>query len=159
MSPGFIHGDDLSKEVITLPFVSVQWGLRDCIVLPWKLHRLSNMLQVCSNPESCVEFAAQFCDILRFLLLTHVLSIGDQNPIEKQGVELCCSPRGAYLPSRNALLHRATVQHGNSASPHASHNPWKHSCVLQLCATSILIQKCCSRLVNMVLGRLLCTLQ
>ena len=38
-------------------------------------------------------------------------------------------------------------------SSHASRSPWKHSCVLWLRATSILIQKCCSSFVNMDLGR------
>ena len=58
----------------------------------------------------------------------------------------------ASLPSRNALIHRATVWYGNSASLHASRGPWKHSCLLRPRATSILIQEGCYSFINMVLG-------
>ena len=58
----------------------------------------------------------------------------------------------ASLTSWNALTHHATVQYGKAASPHASRNPWKHSCVPRPHATSILIQERCSSFVNMVLA-------
>ena len=41
----------------------------------------------------------------------------------------------------------------HQVSRHASRSPWKHSCILRLRATSILIQERCSSFVNMVLGR------
>ena len=47
--------------------------------------------------ECRTEYEAQFCDILRLLLLTHAQSIGNQHPTGKQGIELCCSPRGVVL--------------------------------------------------------------
>ena len=46
----------------------------------------------------------------------------------------------AYLPSRDASTHIATVRYGNAASPHASRSPWKHYCLLRHRATSILIR-------------------
>ena len=58
----------------------------------------------------------------------------------------------ASLPSQNTLTHRATLQYGNAVSSHASCGPWKHSCLLQPHATSILIQEHYSSFVNMVLG-------
>ena len=62
---------------------------RGAIVEPWKFHEVSNVLQVCGNPEYHAECGAQFCDIFRLSLLTYTESINDQHPIGKQGVELC----------------------------------------------------------------------
>ena len=53
------------------------------------------------------------------------------------------------LPSPNNFTHRATVQYGKAASPHASHSPWKQVCALQPRATSIFIQEHLSCFVNM----------
>ena len=50
----------------------------------------------------------------------------------------------ASLPYRNVLTNHATVRYGNTALPHASHSPWRHSCVLRPRATSILIKESCS---------------
>ena len=62
-------------------------------VAPRKFHGVSNVLQVCGNSEC----GAQYCDILRLLLLTHAQSIGYHHPTGKQGVELCCFPHGVIL--------------------------------------------------------------
>ena len=67
------------------------------IVAPLKFHGVSNVLKVLCNPECRAECGAQFCDILRLLLLIHAQSISDQYPTGKQGVELCCSPCGVVL--------------------------------------------------------------
>ena len=47
--------------------------------------------------QNIVQKVAQFCNILRLTLLTHVQSIGVQHLTGKQEVELCCSPHGAVL--------------------------------------------------------------
>ena len=67
------------------------------IVAPQQFHGVSNTLQVCGNSECRAECGAQFYDILRLSLLTNVQSIVDRPPTGKQGVELCCSPRGVVL--------------------------------------------------------------
>ena len=67
------------------------------IVAHRKFHEVSNALQVRGNPEYRSECGAQFCDILRLPLVSHVQFIGDQHRTGKQGVELCCSPRGFVL--------------------------------------------------------------
>ena len=67
------------------------------IVAPRKFQGISNALQVCGIPECRTECEAQFCDILRLLLLTQAQYIGDQHPTGKQGIELCCSPHGVVL--------------------------------------------------------------
>ena len=54
----------------------------------WKFHVVSNMLQVCGNPECHAECGIQFCDIFQHSILTHVQSIDNQHPTGKQGVEL-----------------------------------------------------------------------
>ena len=59
----------------------------------------------------------------------------------------------AFYKGGRALTHRVIMRYGNAASPHASRSPWKHSCVLRLPATSILIQERCFSFENMVLGR------
>ena len=78
--------------------------LRHLASRPWS----ETQLQICCNPECRAECGVQFCDILRLPLLTHVQSIGDQHPTGKQGVELCCSPRGVVLyggcPERHPCL-------------------------------------------------------
>ena len=60
--------------------------------------------------------------------------------------------RGLWLQQRCDSLH-CHEEWWASVPPSASHSPWKHSCVLQPPATSILIKERCSSFVNMVLGR------
>ena len=92
-SPDFVHSDDSSKKVVIFPLVPIQQGLCGASVASRKFHGVSNVLQVCGNPEC----GAQFCDILRLPLLTHAQSISNQHPTGKQGDELCCSSRGVVL--------------------------------------------------------------
>ena len=66
---------------------------------------MSNGLQVCSNPECHAECGAQFGDILKLPLPTHMQSISDQHSKGKQGVELCCSPC-EIIPVANSPIHR-----------------------------------------------------
>ena len=96
----------LSKKVVTFSLVPVQQCLCDCTgsVAPHEFQRVSNALQVCGNPECHEECGAQFCDILRLPLLTHMQYIGDQHPTEKQRVELCCSPHEVVCPERHPFF-------------------------------------------------------
>ena len=166
MSPGFVHNDDSSKKVITFPLVPVLQGLCDCIVVPLlypgNFMGVSNALQIYGNPECHAECGAQFCDILRLLLLIHAQSIIDQHPTGNQGVELFPTWSRpvqrlswmASVPSRKTLTQHATVRYGNAALPHASRSSWKHSCVLLPRTISILIQGRFSSFINMSLGHL-----
>ena len=101
-SPGFVLSDDSSKKVI-FPLVPVQQSLCHCIAVP--LLNLGNFMgystwckfAVTQNVVQNVEHSLVSCDMLRLTLLTHAQSIGDQDPTGKQGIELCCSPRGVVL--------------------------------------------------------------
>ena len=79
------------------------WCNKACVTAQWchcctlEISWVSSALQVCGNPECCEECGAQFCDILRLLLLTHAQSICDHHPTGEQGLELCCSPHGVIL--------------------------------------------------------------
>ena len=110
-------------------------------IVPRKFHGVSNVRQVCGNPKYHAECGAEFCALHKLLLLTHmqfnrearswtVLFSMWRHPVWRL-------PWYAFLPSRNALTHRATVWYSNATSPHASHSPRKQSCVLWPRATSI----------------------
>ena len=161
VSPDFLHSNDSSKEVVTFPFGTSPTRPvrlhRGAIVTPRKFHGVSIALQVCGNPKC----GAQFCDILQLPILTHAHSIMISIQREERSWTVLFSMWGrpvwrlywkASLPSRNALTHCAIMRYGNAALPHALCSPWKHSCVVQSCATSILIQECCASFVNMILG-------
>ncbi|PSN55173.1 hypothetical protein C0J52_00598 [Blattella germanica] len=113
-------------------WVRGDWGSFNCTY--HKSVESNNNLNIRQHPKFCREkCGAQFCDILRLLLLTHAQSISDQHPTRKQGVELCCSPHAVVLirglsftsslPTRNAVTHRAAVRYGNATTPHASRSP------------------------------------
>ena len=127
-SPGFVHSDYSSKKVVTYPLVTVQQGLSNCIAMPlwhlWNFIGYPVRLQVSGNPECRAECGAHFCDILGYLLLTHMQSISNLDPREARSWTVLFSTWGhpvwrlswtASLTSHNALTHCPIVQYGNAA--------------------------------------------
>ena len=162
-SPGFVHSDDSSKKVVTFPIAPVQQGLCDCVAVSllhlgnfigypklWKFAVTRNVVQ---NVEHSFVTYSYFravhrrsASIREARSLTVFFSTWGR-PVRRLSWT-------ASLPSRNALIHRATVRYGNTAQPHASRSPWKHYCVLRPRLSSILIQVRCSSFINRVFSLL-----
>ena len=161
-TPGFDQSDDSSKKVVTFPLVPLQQSLCDFLAVPLLYLGVSNSLKVCGNLECRAEFEAQFCDIIRLPLLTHVQSIGDQHPTGKQGVGMCCSPCEVVLYGSCSEWHPCLP---GRFSP-SCHCAISQRCIAIyvtqslktfLCTTTSchfnLNQEHCSAFVNIVLGR------
>ena len=165
-SPGFVHSDDSIKKVVTSPLAQVQQGLCDCRAVPllqlghfmgysthWKftVTKISRRMWsrvLWHSPTSAANSRAvhRLSEFNREASSWTVLFSPWGHPVRR-------SSWTASLPSRNALTYRATVRHGNTASPYASRSNWKHSCVLRSHVTLISMQERCSNFVNIVLRR------
>ena len=166
----FPHSEDSSKKVVTFSLVLDQQSNGDRLHFNNELWIINWNLKFDMYP-TCFKFAVT--QNVKHSFVTTPTSAANSHAVHLQSTSnrvarswsVMFSTWGrwgrsvwrlswvASLPSQNTLTHCATVQYGNAVSSHASCSPWKHSCLLQPHATSILIEEYYSSFVNMVLGR------